>query len=76
VETVPETIAAIGEQTLLAGFRLAGVSVFAASTTEEIRRAWTALPAHTAIVILTPRSAHALAPVMADPRSPMTVVLT
>lgn len=70
-----ETIAAIGEQALLDGFRLAGVSVFAGSTDEEIRRAWTALPANTAIVILTPRSAHALESAMADPRSPMTVVL-
>jgi vacuolar-type H+-ATPase subunit F/Vma7 len=70
-----ETIAAIGEQALLDGFRLAGVSVFATSTDEEIRRAWTVLPAHTAIVILTPRSAHVLGPVTADPRSPMTVVL-
>jgi vacuolar-type H+-ATPase subunit F/Vma7 len=70
-----ETIAAIGEQALLDGFRLAGVCVFAGSTDEEIRRAWQALPTNTAIVILTPRSARALEPVMADPRSPMTVVL-
>lgn len=70
-----ETIAAIGEQALLDGFRLAGVSVFAGSTDEEILRAWTALPPNTAIVILTPRSAQALEPVLADPHSPMTVVL-
>ncbi|WP_168709337.1 V-type ATP synthase subunit F [Arthrobacter sp. PAMC25564] len=69
------TIAAIGDQALLDGFRLAGVSVFPGSTDEEILRAWTALPTTTAIVILTPRSAHTLEPVMADPRSPMTVVL-
>ncbi|WP_427007703.1 V-type ATP synthase subunit F [Pseudarthrobacter sp. H2] len=72
---MPETIAAIGEEALLDGFRLAGVSVFAGSTDEEILRAWTALPKNTAIVILTPRSARALDPVLADPRSPMTVVL-
>ncbi|XAS65572.1 V-type ATP synthase subunit F [Micrococcaceae bacterium Sec5.8] len=70
-----DTIAAIGEQALLDGFRLAGVSVFAGSTDEEILHAWTALPRDTAIVILTPRSAQALEPVLADPRSPMTVVL-
>jgi vacuolar-type H+-ATPase subunit F/Vma7 len=70
-----ETIAAIGEQALLDGFRLAGVSVFAGSTSEEILNAWTALPLNTAVVILTPRSAQALEPVLADPHSPMTVVL-
>lgn len=70
-----ETIAAIGEQALLDGFRLAGVSVFAGSTDEEILNAWRALPRDTAIVLLTPRSAQALEPVLADPHSPMTVVL-
>ena len=69
------TIAAIGEPALLDGFRLAGVIIFTGSTDEEIRRAWTALPTNTAIVILTARSAQALEPDLADPRSPMTVVL-
>lgn len=72
---MPGTIAAIGDPALLDGFRLAGVEVFTGSTDEEIRRAWTALPKTTAIVILTPRSARALEPDLADPRSPMTVVL-
>jgi len=72
---MPGIIAAIGEPALLDGFRLAGVVVFAGSTDEEIRRAWTALPKDTAIVILTPRSAHALEPDLSDPRSPMAVVL-
>lgn len=70
-----KSIAAIGEQALLGGFRLAGVSVFACSTGEDIRRAWKALPADTAVVILTPASAHALEPLLTDPRSPLTVVL-
>ncbi|MBT1002542.1 hypothetical protein KIH31_07985 [Paenarthrobacter sp. DKR-5] len=68
-------IAAIGEQAVLDGFRLAGVGVFAGSTTEDFLRAWTALPAGTTVVILTPASAHALESVAADPRSPLTVVL-
>lgn len=72
---MPGTIAAIGEPALLDGFRLAGVVVYPGSTDEEIRSAWTALPANTAIVILTPRSAHALEPDLTDPRSPMTVLL-
>lgn len=70
-----ETIAAIGERALLSGFRLAGVSVFAGSTDEEIEHAWRALPQSTAIVILTPRAARTLQPVLAAPRAPMTVVL-
>ncbi|HEY8700126.1 MAG TPA: V-type ATP synthase subunit F [Arthrobacter sp.] len=69
------TIAAIGEQALLDGFRLAGVSIFTATTHEEILRAWTGLPRDTAVVILTPRSALALEQVLTDPHSPMTVVL-
>lgn len=69
------TIAAIGEQALLEGFRLVGVSVSAGYTDEEILHAWTALSQDTAIVVLTPRAARALASVLADPRSPMTVVL-
>lgn len=70
-----QTIAAIGEPALLDGFRLAGVSVFAGTTPEEVRTAWTELPRDTAVVILTPLSAQALGPVLADPRAPLTVVL-
>ncbi|MDI3242316.1 V-type ATP synthase subunit F [Arthrobacter sp. AL08] len=70
-----DIIAAIGEPTLLDGFRLAGVSVFSAASAQEIRRAWTELPGNTAIVFLTPRSAQALQLLLADPHSPMTVVL-
>jgi vacuolar-type H+-ATPase subunit F/Vma7 len=70
-----ETIAAIGERTLLDGYGLAGVHIFPGDTDEEILHAWTALPKDTAIVILTPRSAHALGAVLAEPGSPMTVVL-
>ncbi len=33
---MPQTIAAIGEQALLDGFRLAGVSVFAGSTASSV----------------------------------------
>ncbi|MET3204919.1 MULTISPECIES: V-type ATP synthase subunit F [unclassified Arthrobacter] len=72
---MPQTIAAIGEQALLDGFRLAGVSVFAGSTPEEILAAWSTLPRDTAMVILTPRSAQALESVLAAPHAPLTVVL-
>ncbi len=73
--TVSGRIAAIGEPALLDGYRLAGVSVVAADTDEAFRRAWTALPGGTAIVILTARAARSLGPVLADPLGPMTVVL-
>jgi vacuolar-type H+-ATPase subunit F/Vma7 len=73
---MPDTVVALGEQALLEGFRLAGASVQAAETDDEVRRAWTALPpAAAVVVILTPRAADALGTVLADPRSPMTVVL-
>jgi vacuolar-type H+-ATPase subunit F/Vma7 len=70
-----QTVAAIGEQALLDGYRLVGVIVLSGSTPEEILAAWTALPRETAMVILTPRSAQALEPVLADPHAPLTVVL-
>jgi vacuolar-type H+-ATPase subunit F/Vma7 len=72
---MPDTVVALGEQALLEGYRLAGASVQSAETDEEVRRAWTALPPDAAVVILTPRAADALGAVLADPRSPMTVVL-
>jgi vacuolar-type H+-ATPase subunit F/Vma7 len=72
---MPDIVAALGEQSLLEGFRLAGASVYAAETDDEVRRAWTALQDDVAVVILTPRAAGALGAVLADPHSPMTVVL-
>ena len=72
---MPDTVAALGEQALLEGFRLVGASIYPAETDDEVRRAWTALPGEAAVVILTPRAAGALGAVLADPHSPMTVVL-
>jgi vacuolar-type H+-ATPase subunit F/Vma7 len=72
---MPDTVVALGEQALLEGFQLAGASVYAAETDDEVRRAWTALPDDAAVVILTPRAAGALGTALTDPHSPMTVVL-
>lgn len=72
---MPDSVVALGEQALLAGFRLAGASVNPAETDDEVLRAWTALPSQAVVVILTPRAAAALGAVLADPHSPMTVVL-
>jgi len=72
---MPGTVAALGEPSLLAGFGLAGASVHAAETDDEVRRAWAALQGDAAVVILTPRAAGVLGSVLADPHSPLTVVL-
>lgn len=72
---MPDTVVALGEQALLEGFRLAGAGMIAAETDDEVRRAWSSMPPDAAVIILTPRAASALGTVLADPRSPMTVVL-
>jgi vacuolar-type H+-ATPase subunit F/Vma7 len=69
------TIAAIGEQSLLEGFRLAGATLYPCRSEAEVLDAWKALPGETAVVVLTPSSADVLAPFTADPRSPMSVVI-
>ena len=70
-----DTVAALGEQALLQGFRLAGAGLFAAETDDDVRAAWAAMPGNATVVILTPRAAGALGAVLTDPQSPMTVVL-
>jgi vacuolar-type H+-ATPase subunit F/Vma7 len=72
---MPQTVAALGEQALLAGFQLAGAELYAAETEEDVRRAWALLPRTVGVVILTPRAAGALGPALSDPAGPMTVVL-
>lgn len=70
-----DVIAALGEKALLDGFSLAGASVVAAETDSEVRQAWSCLTGHAGVVILTPRAAKALGAAVADPRSPLSVVL-
>jgi len=72
---MPTTVAALGEQALLEGFTLAGASLYAAETDDEVRQAWAALPERTGIVILTPRAANALGSAISAPHSPLTAVL-
>jgi len=72
---MPTTVAALGEQALLEGYRLAGARVYAAETDDEVRRAWAAMPEHTGIVILTQRAAAALGAAVSNPLSPLTAVL-
>jgi vacuolar-type H+-ATPase subunit F/Vma7 len=70
-----DIVAALGEQALIEGFRLAGASVLAAETDDDVRAGWAAIPGNAKVVILTPRAAAALGARLADPQSPMTVVL-
>lgn len=49
--------AVIGESVRTAGFALAGALVFPAENADEVREAWSSLPADVAILVLTPRAA-------------------
>lgn len=69
------TVVALGEAALVEGYRLAGVDVRAADTADDARRIWADLPATVAVVILTSRAASAVGPALADPTSPLTVVM-
>lgn len=70
-----QTIAAIGEQALLEGFRLAGARLYPCQDEAQTLLAWKEMPDDTAVVILTQRSARALGGLIADASSPMSVVV-
>ncbi|HEX5332249.1 MAG TPA: hypothetical protein VFW79_06360 [Cellulomonas sp.] len=69
------SVVALGEAALVEGYRLAGVEVRAADTADDARRIWADLPGTVAVVILTSRAARAVGPALADPTSPLTVVM-
>lgn len=71
----PTAVAALGAPDALAGYELAGARLVPAQSPEEIRQAWDLLPADTAVVILTPEAAAALADRLDDPAVPLTVTL-
>lgn len=50
-------IVVLGEPGRVGGFRLAGATVMEATGQSEVDRAWRALPADTALLILTQRAA-------------------
>jgi vacuolar-type H+-ATPase subunit F/Vma7 len=58
------TVAAIGEQVRVAGFALAGVTVFTAEAPDTVRKAWRGLPEGVELVILTPSGTLPLIAVM------------
>jgi vacuolar-type H+-ATPase subunit F/Vma7 len=53
-------IVVLGETTAVAGFILAGATVVRADDPGAVRRAWAALPADTAVVVLSAAAASAL----------------
>ena len=53
-------VAAIGEETRLAGYALAGVDIYAASGADQYRAAWTRLPGDVGLVVLTSAARAAL----------------
>lgn len=68
-------VAALGEPEVLAGYELAGARLHAARTPVEARLAWAHLPEDTAVVLLTPPCAAALAGLLDDPDRPLTITL-
>jgi len=68
-------MAAIGRRERVRGFALAGVEVLPAADDAEARAAWAALPARTAVVILTPDAHAALRAELAAVPSVLAAVL-
>jgi vacuolar-type H+-ATPase subunit F/Vma7 len=72
------TVAAIGERVRVGALALAGVDVHVAEQPEEVLRAWHALPAAVALVIVTPGAAQVLGPAWEGEQEqgrPLTVVM-
>jgi hypothetical protein len=54
-------VVALGEERRLLAYALAAVEVIAAESPAEVAAGWERLPAETALLLLTPMAAHALA---------------
>ncbi len=68
-------VAAIGTQSEVAGFGLAGARLYPADTADQARAAWQALPDAVAVVILTEAAADAIGADRTGPQAPLTVVM-
>lgn len=68
-------VAAIGEQTAVSGYALAGVLVLPVEDDEAVRDAWRGLPDDVQVVILTDRAARTLGDVRTAKLLPFTVVM-
>jgi len=69
------TVVALGADDRLDGFALAGASVVAAATDEEVRTAWDRLGSDVGLVILSADAARVLEPVLGDRSDVLTAVL-
>ena len=67
--------AVIGEALRVQGYALAGAAVYPAEDRDEALAAWRALPADTAVVVLTARAAAGLAEESRQRRDVLTVVM-
>jgi vacuolar-type H+-ATPase subunit F/Vma7 len=67
--------AAIGEALEVEGYALAGVTVLPADSQEEAAAAWAALPADTALLIMTTSAADWLGLQLAERPEILTVVM-
>ena len=59
-------VAAIGDEMRLAGYRLAGVDIYPASSADECRTAWTRLAADVGLLVLTGDACAALEPRLSE----------
>ncbi len=69
------TVVALGADDRLDGFALAGASVIATTTDEEVRGAWDRLASEVRLVILSADAARVLEPVLGDRADILTAVL-
>jgi vacuolar-type H+-ATPase subunit F/Vma7 len=69
------TVVALGADDRMDGFALAGASVIATSTDDEIRAAWDRLASDVGLVILSADAARILEPVLDDRSDVLTAVL-
>lgn len=69
------TVVALGDDDRLDGFALAGATVITATTDGELRAAWDALGANVGLVVMSPRAAEVLAPVLDERTDLLTAVL-
>jgi hypothetical protein len=68
-------VVALGERHRVDGWALAGVTVVVADGPEAVRRAWHGLLPDTALVLLTPAAAEALADELTPGAVPLTAVM-
>lgn len=68
-------IVAIGNESRVIGFALAGVLPVPVRTAADARAAWAALPTDVALVVLTPAAAEALAEELSHPSVRLAAVM-